>query len=90
MTARSPVSEATLTGRPATRGAVRSDDLPAVVDAIATSMASAMRSALVDFLMGKPEPLQAACETFGSTTGEALLFMAEFMRHYSDWETDTE
>ena len=85
-----PPSEATAADQLAAQGTVRSDDLPAVVDAIATLMASAMKSALVEFLMGKPEPLQATCETFGSTTGEALWFMAEFMRHYSDWQPDIE
>ena len=61
------------------------DDLTSVVDMIASSMSAAMKSAVVEFLMGRPEPLKATCRASGSTIGDGLWFMAEFLRLYSDW-----
>ena len=62
-----------------------SHELASAVDMIASSMAAAMKSAVVEFLMGKPEPLKATCRASGSTIGDGLWFMAEFLRLYADW-----
>lgn len=71
-------------------GLASSQDLPAVVEAIASSMAAAMKSALVEFLMSAPEPLKAVCKASGSTVGDGLWFMAEFLRFYADWSPDAD
>lgn len=70
-------------------GLPESDDLPAVVDVIASSMAAVMKSALVEFLMGAPDPLKAVCKTSGSEVGDGLWVMAEFLRLYADWSPDS-
>lgn len=68
-------------------GLASSDDLPAVVDAISSSMAAVMKSALVEFLMASPDPLKAMCSTSGATVGDGLWFMAEFLRFYAEWSS---
>ena len=70
-------------------GLPESDDLSAVVEVIASSMAAVMKSALVEFLMGAPDPLKAVCKTSGSAVGDGLWVMAEFLRLYADWSPDS-